>query len=64
MNLKSHTCNMFCNRTSEVTETAYLLNHCYYREGGGGGLSIGNGKVIGTIFIDFRKVFDSVDNNS
>ena len=31
---------------------------------GGGELSIDNGKVIGTIFIDFRKAFDSVDNNS
>ena len=28
------------------------------------GLSIVNGKVIETIFIDFRKAFDSVDNNS
>lgn len=28
------------------------------------GLSIDNGKVIETIFIDFRKAFDSVDNNS
>ena len=34
------------------------------KAGGGGGLSIDNGKVIGTIFIDFRKAFDSVDNNS
>ena len=28
------------------------------------GLSIDNGKVIETIFSDFRKAFDSVDNNS
>ena len=29
VNLKSHTYNMFYNRTSGVTERAYLLNHCY-----------------------------------
>ena len=26
-------------------------------------LSIDNGKVIGAIFIDFRKAFDSIDHN-